>query len=234
MNRLMPWLPVLLALSTSSPFWERCPTGLMSYRQAAYDEWPRTGIPDFFADQAEYDRFAALLVSQGAIADASYLWWAIRPSLAHPTLELRICDSCTRVEDTLALAALYRCLVHAHLADPGLGQVPGPMTRRLVEENRWRAKRWGTAAEWVMEAGDRAVGFGERLEQLLGLVAGSARLLDCEPELAQVRRIAATGTSAHGQLAVYQARCQAGDNPIAALRAVVDWLIATTLVPASP
>lgn len=234
MNRLMPWLPVLLSLSTSSPFWERHPTGLMSYRQAAYDEWPRTGIPDFFADQTEYDRFAALLVSQGAIADASYLWWAIRPSLAHPTLELRICDSCTRVEDTLALAALFRCLVHAHLADPTLGQAPGPMTRRLIEENRWRAKRWGTAAEWLLEDGTEAVAYGVRLEQLLSLVAESAQRLDCEPEIAQVRRIAREGTSAHRQLAVYDARCQAGDSRTGALRAVVDWLIATTLAPASP
>ncbi|MFY2764695.1 carboxylate-amine ligase [Arenimonas sp. MALMAid1274] len=232
MNRLMPWLPVMLALSTSSPFWERHPTGLMSYRQAAYDEWPRTGIPDHFQDQDEYDRFAALMAGQGAIPDASFLWWAIRPSLAHPTLELRICDSCTRVEDTLALAALFRCLVHAHLANPELGAARSAMSRRVIDENRWRAKRWGTAATWVDEQADAPVAFGSRLDAMLAMLGESASRLDCEPELARVRAIATHGTSAHRQLEVYGLRCEAGDSRAAALRAVVDWLIATTLAPA--
>ncbi|MGO4779141.1 YbdK family carboxylate-amine ligase, partial [Lysobacter sp. 2RAB21] len=93
MNRAMPWLPLLLALSTSSPFWDRGNTGLMSYRQAMYDEWPRTGIPDFFEDEADYDAFAAVLQRAGAIADAGSLWWAIRPSPNFPTVELRIADA---------------------------------------------------------------------------------------------------------------------------------------------
>ena len=108
MNAAMPWLPMFLALSTSSPFWDREPTGLLSYRQAVYDEWPRTGIPDHFTDEAEYARFVELLAAGGAVRDASYLWWAIRPATRFPTLELRICDACTRVAD-VAIASLFRC-----------------------------------------------------------------------------------------------------------------------------
>ena len=125
MNRVMPWLPAFLALSTSSPFWNRAATGLLSYRQAAYDEWPRTGIPDTFENEAEYARFVALLVAGGAARDASYLWWAIRPALRYPTLELRICDACTRLDDTLAIAALYRCLLRYLARRPDTGQALG-------------------------------------------------------------------------------------------------------------
>ena len=234
MNRLLPWLPVLLALSTSSPFWERQPAGLMSYRQSAYDEWPRTGIPELFANQPAYDAFVELLVRQGAIADASYLWWAIRPSLLHPTLELRICDSCTRVDDALAIAALFRCLVQAHLDDATLGDRPSAMTRRVIEENRWRAKRWGTAATWLVEGGDEPVTFDARLEAMFATIGDAVAKFDCGKEMDHVRRIAREGTSAHRQLEVYQARCDAGDRRPAALVAVVEWLIATTLAPATP
>lgn len=229
MNRLMPWLPLLLALSTSSPFWERQRTGLLSYRQAAYDEWPRTGIPDFFADEAEYARFAALLVEQGAIGDASFLWWAIRPSLAYPTLELRICDSCTRLDDALAIAALFRCLVRAHLRQPELGARRSALTRRVIEENRWRAKRWGIEASFIDEQGEAAQPFPVMLERLRALVGEDARALQCEPELRRLGLIMAHGTSAHQQLAVYDAQIAAGASRPRALHAVVDWLVEATL-----
>ena len=169
MNRLLPWLPMFLALSTSSPFWACQPTGLMSYRQAAYDEWPRTGIPDHFDDQPAYDRFVALLTEQGAIPDASYLWWSLRPSLAHPTLELRICDSCTRVDDSLAIAGLFRCLVQTYLAQPALGERRSAMTRRIIDENRWRAKRHGLEADFIVESGSEAMPARAMLAQMLDL-----------------------------------------------------------------
>ena len=228
MNRLLPWLPLFLALSTSSPFWDRQPTGLMSYRQAAYDEWPRTGIPDHFEDQAAYDAFAALLAAQGAIPDASYLWWAIRPSLDHPTLELRICDSCTRVEDSLAIAGLFRCLVDTYLHNPSLGAQRSAMTRRVIDENRWLAKRHGMQAQFLVESGDGPVSAADLLAQLLALVAESAHRLGCGREMAGVRRIAAQGTSAQHQLDVHQRRLLLGDSPTQAVCAAVDWLVDTT------
>ena len=111
MNRLLPYMPVLLALSASSPFWQGRDTGLAAYRMSAFGEMPRTGLPDLFRDDKDYTRYVDTMTRAGAIADASFLWWTLRPSIHFPTLELRVADTCTRVEDTLAIAALYRCLV---------------------------------------------------------------------------------------------------------------------------
>jgi carboxylate-amine ligase len=229
MNRAMRWLPLFLALSTSSPFWNRQRTGLLSYRQAAYDEWPRTGIPDHFEDEADYMAFAARLQRAGAIRDASYLWWAIRPALRYPTLELRIADCCTELEDTLAIAALYRCLVRMLLRRPEVGTVWHGHTRRLVDENRWRAKRHGIEAHFIDEDGGAAKPATAWLEDLLLLVADDARALGCESSLRRLRTIVARGTSAHAQLARYGEVRSAGGSRVEALRAVVDQLLDATV-----
>jgi len=229
MNRLMPWLPVLLALSTSSPFWNRQRTGLVGYRQAAYDEWPRTGIPDYFADESEYAAFVNLLTRCGAIRDGSFLWWAIRPSSRYPTLELRIADSCTHLDDALAIAAAFRCLVAAYVQRPELGAVRTSLTRRVIDENRWRAKRYGVEATLIDEAAAQAVPFDAMLARLVDTIAPEAAAFACEPEIAHLAQIVRRGSSAHEQLAVYRARRDAGDSRLLALQHVVDWLIATTL-----
>jgi len=232
MNRMMHWLPVFLALSTSSPFWNGNHTGLLSYRQAAYDEWPRTGVPDHFRDEAEYARFVELLVAGGAIKDASYLWWAIRPALNYPTLELRICDVCTRVDDTLAIAALFRCLIRLLARRPELASEWTPFTRRLIDENRWRAKRFGLDALFVSEDGGAARKCKAVVIDLLAHVAEDAQALGCEYELARVRALLSEGTSAHAQVKLYRAFLARGESAAGALRRVVDWLVATTSPPA--
>lgn len=229
MNRLMRWLPLLLALSTSSPFWGRRRTGLLSYRQTAYDEWPRSGIPDFFADEAEYDAFRDLLVRAGAMRDGSYLWWAIRPAQQHPTLELRIADCCTHLDDALALAALFRCLVRAHVRQPERGAARTAATRRLIDENRWRAKRFGLEAQFIDEADGSTRSGTQWLDEALALVAEDALRLECEAALRHLGTIVARGTSAHEQLAIYRARREDGASATEALRAVVDWLIAASV-----
>jgi carboxylate-amine ligase len=229
MNRAMPWLPMFLALSTSSPFWNREPTGLLSYRQAVYDEWPRTGIPDHFADEAEYARFVELLVAGGAAKDASYLWWAIRPATRFPTLELRICDACTRVADTVAIATLFRCLLRFLARRPERAHAWTPFTRRLIDENRWRAKRHGTDAEFLSLDGTPPVPCRDAVRALLDDVAEDAQALGCEKPLERVRAILDEGTSAHAQLALYRGRRAKGDTPVEALRFVVDWLVAATV-----
>lgn len=228
MNRLMPWLPVLLALSTSSPFWNRQRTGLLSYRQAAYDEWPRTGIPDFFNDEREYAAFIDLLAGCGAIKDGSHLWWAIRPSARFPTLELRIADSCTRIDDALAIASAFRCLVRAYVRRPALGVERSALTRRVIEENRWRAKRYGTEATLFVERSGRLVAFPDAIAHLLELVGPDARALSCERELAHLGEIVVRGTSAHEQLAIYRHHRDHGESRPRALQGVVDWLVSTT------
>src|SRR5262245_36979527 len=116
MCRITPYLPLFLALSTSSPFWQSARTGLKGYRLAAYDELPRSGVPPLFRTKDEFEAYVEAMVRAGVIEDSSFIWWAIRPSLNHPTLELRAPDCCTLVEDSLAIAALYRSLVrHLYL-----------------------------------------------------------------------------------------------------------------------
>lgn len=233
MNRLLPWLPLFLALSCSSPFWRGQPTGLSSYRQAAYDEWPRAGLPDAFADDADYARFLDTLRVAGAARDGSEVWWAIRPSSRFPTLELRICDACTRIEDTLALASAFRCLVRAHLRDPRLGAATadtpcGATVRRIVDENRWRAKRHGLSAEFI----DPATGATERVAdavvRLCALIAPDVASLRCEREIEHLQSILDTGTSADAQLAIYRQQRDALHSREIATARVTDWLVETT------
>ncbi len=229
MNRAMVWLPVFLALSTSSPFWNRSDTGLLSYRQAAYDEWPRTGIPDHFRNEAEYARFVELLAAGGAVKDASYLWWAIRPALRYPTLELRICDACTRVDDTLAIAALYRCLIRMLIRRPDEGATWTPFTRRLIDENRWRAKRLGLDAQFLSLDGSAARSCREVVDELLVRLEEDAASLQCEDALVRMRKIFDEGTSAHAQVKLYRGFRSRGDTPTHAMQGVVDWLVAATM-----
>ena len=225
MNRAMRWLPLFLAFSTSSPFWHRHRTGLLSYRQAAYDEWPRSGIPDFFASEAQYAQFAERLVRGGAMQDASFLWWAIRPSLHYPTLELRIADACTDANDTIAIAALYRSLIAFLVRNPEHGNDWTSITRRVIDENRWRAKRYGTLAEFIDDRTGEAVPIARLFQQLCELLAEDAGRLGCTPAFKQLSATLRNGTSAHRQVEIYVAKRQAGANRTAALQAVVDWLM---------
>lgn len=228
MNRLLPWLPHFLALSTSSPFWNRQPTGLLSYRQSAQDEWPRGGVPDHLADEGQYRDFVRLMVRQGAITDGRSLWWTIRPAEHHPTIELRITDVCPHLDDALALATLFRCLVRAHVRRPSLGANYGPLTRRVIEENRWRAKRYGIEAEFINEHGDEPLGFAASLGRMRDLIAEDAEALDSAADIAHLDTILARGTSAHEQLGLFTARRAAGASRLDALIAVVDQVVAAT------
>jgi carboxylate-amine ligase len=232
MNRAMHWLPLFLALSTSSPFWNHRVTGLLSYRQALYDEWPRSGIPDFFVDEADYQAFVDRMQAAGAITDSTNLWWAIRPALRFPTLELRIADVCTRLEDALAIAALYRCLIATLLANPEMGKVRSTHTRRLIDENRWRAKRDGIKAEFIFETSNTAVPIADVVADLLSQCGEQIERLNCTEALQPLDRILIEGTSAHQQLKVYNDSRAAGDENPQALGKVIEWLKATTMAPA--
>ncbi len=233
MNRAMHWVPVFLALSTSSPFWNHRVTGLLSYRQALYDEWPRSGIPDFFKDEADYQAFADRMQAAGAINDSSQLWWAIRPALKYPTLDLRIADMCTRLEDTLALAGLFRCLVATLVVNPEMGKVHTTHTRRLIDENRWRAKRDGIKAEFILETTNEVVPVATVVRDLMNTCGEQIERLGCATALAPIENILNEGTSAHQQLKIYNDGRAAGDENARALCKVLDWLKATTLDVAS-
>ncbi len=233
MARIMPFLPLLLALSTSSPFWQGRRTGLMGYRLAAYGELPRTGLPELFNTADDYRAYLETMVAAGAIKDASYIWWVIRPSHRHPTLELRIADSCTRLDDTLAIAALYRCLVRHLLRRPALNADLTAASRAIADENLWRAQRYGIHGGLV-DAGSRSMrSVPSLLDDLLAELAHDAAALGCEADLAACRGIASAGTSADVQLAVYEeARTREGGQA-AGLTAVIDWIASETRLDAT-
>ena len=227
MRRMLPYVPIFLALSASSPFWERRPTGLAAYRMAAYREWPRSGLPDLM-DGPDYERYLRVMVGSGAIPDASYLWWALRPSMRYPTLELRVCDSCVRVEDAVAIAALYRCTLRMLDRRPELHAGLTGASRAIASENLWRVQRHGVRATLLDETACVAVSLAQQLEGLTAAVAEDAAALGCEAELQAVRRIVARGTGADRQLAIYHRAMVDRPDQEAALRDVVDWLAAAT------
>jgi glutamate---cysteine ligase / carboxylate-amine ligase len=225
MARMLPYIPVLLALSTSSPFWEKCPTGLMGYRLTAYDELPRTGLPELFATEGEFEEYVGAMQRSDAIADGSHLWWSVRPSPKYPTLELRATDCCTRMEDALAIAALYRVLVRHLYRCSDVNADVGVIDRALALENKWRAQRFGSAASFVTREG--AVSLADTLRQLFVLVEPDADALGCLDALDHCQGIIAGGTSADAQLRIFgQHRAS---EPNAALMAVAGWIAEATL-----
>ena len=229
MNRMLPFTPLLLALSASSPFWQERDTGLAAYRLSVWGEMPRTGLPDLFDDAADYDRYVAAMTRSGAIADASFLWWTLRPSIRYPTLELRVADSCTRLDDTLAIAALYRCLVRLLVRSPALNRVQTGAARAITAENLWRAQRDGSRAAFLdIDGGTTA--FAAGLDHVLSQVEEDAAALGCETDLASLRRVAVHGTSADRQLAIFAA---AEGDARQALSATVDWIAAATAAEAT-
>ena len=228
MNRLLPFQPLLFALSASSPFWQGKPTGLSAYRLSAFGELPRTGLPDLIATEAEYARYVRIMTQAGSIQDASYLWYSLRPSMKFPTLELRIADSCTRLDDALTIAALFRCLVRLVERRPDVNAGLTGVSRALAQENLWRAQRSGVGAELIDEPSEQAFPFAEYLGTVLSLVDEDIDALGCRPEVEGVRRIGELGTSADRQIELFEATRGGDTSNRHALDGVVDWLAETT------
>ncbi len=228
MNQVTYFLPHLLALSTSSPFWGGDDTGLKSYRLSVFNELPRTGLPDRFDSYAEYLRHVNVLVKTGLIKDASMLWWDIRPSANFPTLEMRITDVCTRLDDAVTIAALYvatlKMLYNLRVNNQRWRQY-APM---LIRENRWRAQRYGIDDGLIDFGSSEKRAFKALLQEWQDLVQEAAAELDCSHEIQRAQQILETGTSADVQKAIYQRLLAEGASSEAALIEVVDWLIDQT------
>ena len=226
MGRMLPYLPLFIALSTSSPFWQRHATGLKGYRLAAYDELPRTGLPELFRTAADYDAYVDAMVRSEAMADASHLWWAIRPSLKYPTLELRAPDCCTRLDDAVAIAALYRCLIRFLYGHPEHHAGLDVVDRAIAVENKWRAQRYGAQGTFVTRSG--AVAVAALLDRTLDLVNADAEALGCAEQVGNCRAIVMEGTSADAQLRIFKENQHEGAK--IALHKVVRWIRDATLV----
>jgi glutamate---cysteine ligase / carboxylate-amine ligase len=228
LNQAAYFLPHLLALSTSSPFWQGENTGLKSYRLAVFDEMPRTGTPERFASWGEYRRHVDILVGAGLIEDATKLWWDLRPSDRFPTLEMRVSDCCTTLEDTLSIAALFRCLLRMLWRLKRDNQRWRLYSRMLIDENRWRAQRYGFDQGLVDFGRGAILPYAQLLDEMLALVEPDARHFGCLDEVLHTREILTRGTSAHRQLASYCRALADGGSRADALAAVVDWLIEET------
>lgn len=229
MNQVRYFLPHILALSTSSPFWTGRETGLKCYRLSVFQTMPRTGIPEEFSSWSEYERHVAVLVRAGIIEDASKLWWDIRPSDKYPTLEMRAADVCTRLIDAIAVAALYLSLLEMLFrlrTENKRWRTYAPM---LISENMWRAQRYGVQGTLMDYGRGELVEFRDLVEELLALTEVDARRLGITEELNHIRTIAKEGTSAQRQLDTYQQALDAGASQREALERVVDMLIDDTL-----
>ena len=228
MTALRRYLPIMHALSTSSPFNGGRDTGFKSYRLTVIASMPRTNLPPPFRCRADYDRLVADFQSMDFIGDGTELWWDIRPAVRFPTVEVRICDICPRMEDTLSIAALYACLVRRlSRQDAEEGLPPEPPTE-LITENRWHASRYGVLAFLADFGTGGRIDIEEFVAQLVSDLAEDAAALDCEQELQRVTEIIRLGTGADRQIDLFRLRRLEGDTIPQALRAVVDLIIAET------
>jgi glutamate---cysteine ligase / carboxylate-amine ligase len=229
MNQVGYFLPHLLALSTSSPFWRGEETGLKAVRPTIANDLPRSGTPERFASWREWQLLLDDLAGTGLCDDPTKIWWDVRPSARYPTLELRLTDICTELEDALTVAALYQSLLH-HLWRLRQRNLSWRAYRPiLIEENKWRAQRWGVEAELADLGAGRLKPMRELIEELVALLGEDADELGCRAELERAREIVANGTSADRQLATFRKIVESGGSRADGHRAVVDWLVQATV-----
>jgi glutamate---cysteine ligase / carboxylate-amine ligase len=231
MNQLSYFVPHLLAMSCSSPFWEGDDMGMQSFRLMLLSSLPRTGLPEHFESYGEFKRHLDALVRNGLIEDTTKIWWDIRPSSRYQTLETRVFDCCTHLDDAVCLAALNLSLVRMLYRLRRENKTWRRYPRMLIAENRWRAMRFGSDASLLDLARGELVPFAELLEELLAITRDDAIALDCLAETEHARALLKRGTSAHQQMDVYQTARAQGATDSEALSAVVGWLAKTTSAP---
>ena len=221
MNAARYFLPHVLALTTSSPFWMGHNTGLKSYRTEVFKQFPRTDIPDHFDSYSNFQRYVDLLVKTGCINDGKKIWWDLRPHPVFPTLEFRICDIPTRVDDTIAIAALFQAIVAklTKLIEKNLGF--RLYRRMLIQENKWRAVRWGIDGKMIDFGKQKEVPTRDLILELLDFVDDVVDELGSRKEIEHIHTILERRTSAEEQLRVF---AETKD-----LNAVVDRLIELTM-----
>lgn len=229
MNQVSYFLPHLLCLSTSSPMWRGHDTGLKCYRLSVFDELPRTGLPELFDSYSEYQKHVDALIDVGMIKDATMLWWDVRPAVKFPTLEMRITDVCTTLDDAIGIACLFQCLLRMLYRLRRNNQRWRTYRTMLIDENRWRAQRYGLDAGLVDFGKGTLVNFKDLLEELIEMLKDDAEALNCTEELHSLRDILTRGTSSHRQIKVFNQAKEDGANDLEACRAVAHWLKSETV-----
>lgn len=222
MNAARYFVPHVLALTTSSPFWLGFQTGLKSYRSEVFKKFPRTDIPEHFESYQQYQSYIDLLVKMNCIDNAKKIYWDIRPHPFFPTLEFRVCDIPTKVDDTIAIAALFQAIVAklSQLIEKNLGF--RLYHRRLIQENKWRAVRYGLDGKLLDLGKQKEVPVKDLICELLEFVDDVVDDLGSRKEIEHIYTIMERGTSADEQLRVYE---ESGED----LTAVVDMLIKNTM-----
>ena len=226
MNQLTYFLPHLLALSASSPFWQGSDTGLASYRTTVFGGMPRTGFPPQFGGWDEFERSVQVLVDLGVIEDSSKIWWDLRPSSRFPTLETRVCDASPRLDDTVTLAALNQATLRMLWRLSRQNQRWRQYDPFLLGENRWRAARYGLAEGPIDFGAGRIIPFTQALEDWLALIAQDADALGSQPQVARAKDMVAGGGSAARQRAVLSRALAAGATRDEAMVELVRHLMA--------
>jgi carboxylate-amine ligase len=220
MNQARYFLPHVYALSVNSPFWVGQDTGLKGYRLKVFERFPRTGIPDAFESLSEYEDYCKLLVKTGCIDNPKKIWWDIRLHPVFDTLEIRVCDAQSRVDDTLAIAALIQAVISKLFRLLRQNITFRVYRRRLLDENRWRATRYGLDGQLIDFGRETEVATRSLIEELLQFVSSEVDELGSEREMQHIERICNEGTGADRQLATF---ARTGD-----MKAVVDQIVAET------
>ncbi len=226
MNQAAYFLPHMLALSCSSPFWEGEDTGLASYRLTVFDALPRTGLPDQMSSFGEFRRLVDALTGAGCIQDATKIWWDIRPSAKFPTLEQRVTDVCATIDDAATIAAMFQAVLGFLWRLRTQNQRWRLYPSTLIRENRWRAQRYGAAGLLVDHGKGQQVPLADLIDELIELVGPDAERLGSTAQLAHAREMARGHTSAERQRAAYRQAMEQGADALEACRQVVDMLIA--------
>lgn len=222
MNQVSYFIPHIFALSTSSPFWLGRNTGLKSYRTIVFENLPRTGLPEYFDSAREYEQYLQTLIKTSCIDEATKIWWHIRPHPKFPTLEFRMCDCTTQVDEVVAIAALIQAVVAKLIQLRQNNQTWRIYRRSLINENKWRAVKDGIDGKLIDFGKQSEVPLRLLLEELLELIDDVVDELGTRQEIEYVRTILKKGTSADRQLRTY--------HETQSLEAVVDMLAEETMM----
>jgi len=220
MNVARYFLPHLYALSTNSPFWEGRETGFKSFRSKIFDKFPRTGIPPYFASVGEYDKFVELLVKTRCIDNGKKIWWDIRLHPFYPTVEFRVCDMMMTVDEVTCVAAIMQCIIAKLHRLHQKNQSFRSYRRVLINENKWRAARWGIEAKLIDFGKEEEVPFETLINELLDFIEDVVDELGCRNEVNYVYQMLEQGTGADRQLKVF--------NDTNDLKEVVQYIVEQT------